>query len=214
MLVRLSTGLVQGTNALPPMPSSATFPAMSALATTYKFTTEDFYHLYETGVFNSKDRIELLNGEIIIMHAIGYRHAQAVTNLNAYLSEQARRRYKISPQNPVELERYSAPQPDLTLVPWSRGNSKRHPAPEEVFLIIEVADSSLDYDREEKLRAYAATGIREFWILNLQDDRLEIYRQPEGPAYREQITIPADGTASPLAFPDVTIALAEILPPR
>ena len=202
-----------GTNALPPLQTSAIFPAMSALATTYKFTTEDFYHLYETGVFNSKDRIELLNGEIIIMHAIGYRHAQAVTNLNAYLSEQARRRYKISPQNPVELERYSAPQPDLTLVPWSRGNSKRHPAPEEVFLIIEVADSSLDYDREEKLRAYAATGIREFWILNLQDDRLEIYRQPEGPAYREQIIIPADGTASPLAFPDVTIALAEILPP-
>ena len=203
-----------GTNALPPLQTSAIFPVMSALATTYKFTTEDFYHLYETGVFNSKDRIELLNGEIIIMHAIGYRHAQAVTNLNAYLSEQARRRYKISPQNPVELERYSAPQPDLTLVPWSRGNSKRHPAPEEVFLIIEVADSSLDYDREEKLRAYAATGIREFWILNLQDDRLEIYRQPEGPAYREQITIPADGTASPLAVPDVTIALAEILPPR
>ena len=195
------------------MPSSATFPAMSALATTFKFTTENFYHLYETGVFDSKDRIELLNGEIIIMHAIGYRHAQAVTNLNADLSEQARRRYMISPQNPVELERYSAPQPDLVLVPASRRHARRHPTPEEVFLIIEVADSSLDYDREEKLRAYAATGIREFWILNLQDDRLEIYRQPEGPAYREQITIPADGTASPLAFPDVTIALAEILPP-
>ena len=187
---------------------------MSALATTYKFTTEDFYHLYETGVFNSKDRIELLNGEIIIMHAIGYRHAQAVTNLTFDLGEQARRRYMISPQNPVELERYSAPQPDLVLVPMNRRHATRHPTPEEVFLIIEVADSSLDYDREEKLRAYAATGIREFWILNLQDDLLEIYRQPEGPAYREQITIPATGTASPLAFPDVTIALSEILPPR
>ena len=131
-----------------------------------------------------------------------------------HFAEQARRRFKISPQNPVDLERYSAPQPDLTLVPWSRNNSKRHPTPEEVFLIIEVADTSLRYDREEKLRAYAATGIREFWLLNLQDDILEIYRQPEGPAYREQLTIPADGTASPLAFPDVTIALADILPPR
>ena len=187
---------------------------MSALATTYKFTTEDFYRLYETGLLDAKDRIELLNGELIIMHAIGYRHAQAVTNLTAYLGEQARRRYMISPQNPVELERYSAPQPDLTLVPWSRRNSKRHPTPAEVFLIVEVADSSLHYDREDKLRAYAATGIREFWLLNLQDDTLEIYRQPEGPAYREQITIPADGTASPLAFPDVTIALPEILPAR
>ena len=187
---------------------------MSALATTYKFTAEDFYRLYENGLFDSKDRIELLNGDIIIMHPVGWRHANAITNLNSDLAEQARRRFKISPQNPVELERYSAPQPDLALVPWSRGNSKRHPTPEEVFLIIEVADTSLRYDREEKLRAYASTGIREFWLLNLQDDLLEIYRQPEGPAYREQLTIPADGTASPLAFPDVTIALADILPPR
>ena len=187
---------------------------MSALASTYKFTAEDFYRLYENGLFDSKDRIELLNGDIIIMHAIGFRHGQALTNLTSIFGEQARRRFKISPQNPVELERYSAPQPDLALVPWSRGNSKRHPAPDEVFLIIEVADTSLRYDREEKLRAYASTGIREFWLLNLQDDILEIYRQPEGPAYREQLTIPADGTASPLAFPDVTIALADILPPR
>ena len=200
--------------ALPLAPASATFRTMSALATTYKFTAEDFYRLYEAGLFDSKDRLELLNGEIIIMQAIGHRHAQAVTNLASYFAEQAKRRFKISPQNPVELERYSMPQPDLTLVPWSRGNSKRHPTPEEVFLIIEVADTSLRYDREEKLRAYASTGIREFWLLNLQDDILEIYRQPEGPAYREQLTIPADGTASPLAFPDVTIALADILPPK
>ena len=187
---------------------------MSTLAATYKFTAEEFYRLYEVGLFNSKDRIELLNGEIIIMQAIGHRHAQAVTWLNAEFGEQARRRYMISPQNPVELERYSMPQPDLTLVPWSRRNARRHPKPDEVFLIIEVADSSLQYDREEKRRAYAATGIREFWLLNLVDDVLEIYRQPEGDAYREQLTVPADGTASPLAFPDVTIAIADILPPR
>jgi len=187
---------------------------MSALAVTYKFTADQFYRLAEVGVIGSRDRIELLNGELIIMHAIGYRHGQAVTNLNGVISEQARRRYKISPQNPVELEKYSAPQPDLTLVPWNRGNLRRHPRPEEVFLIIEVSDTSLQYDREEKLRAYAATGIREFWILNLVDDVLEIYRQPEGSAYRELITIPATGTASPLAFPDVAIALEEILPPR
>jgi Uma2 family endonuclease len=187
---------------------------MSALAATYKFTAEDFYHLYETGLLDSKDRIELLNGEIIIMHAIGRRHAQAVTNFNFEFGEQARRRYMISPQNPVELERYSAPQPDLVLVPMSRRTALRHPTPGEVFLIIEVADSSLQYDREEKRRAYASTGIREFWLLNLEDDVLEIYRHPGGNAYREQLTIPANGSASPLAFPDVTIALADILPPR
>ena len=123
---------------------------MSALAATYKFTTEDFYHLYGTGIFDSKDRVELLNGEIIIMHAIGYRHAQAVTNFTSDFGEQARRRFMISPQNPVELEQYSAPQPDLTLVPMSRRYAKRHPTPAEVFLIIEVADSSLSYDRRDR----------------------------------------------------------------
>ena len=187
---------------------------MSTLAATYKFTAEDFYHLYETGLFNSKDRIELLNGEIIIMHTIGWRHAQAVTNLNSEFAELARRRFMVSPQNPIELEHHSMPRPDISLVSLSCRHVRRHPAPEEVFLIIEVADSSLAYDREEKRRAYAATGIREFWLLNLVDDVLEIYRQPEGHTYREQLIIPADGTATPLAFPDVTIALADILPPR
>ena len=187
---------------------------MSALADTYKFTAEEFYRLYEAGVLDSKDRIELLNGELIIMRAIGYRHAQAVTNLTSDFGEQARRRFMLSPQNPVELERYSAPQPDLVLVPMSRRKARRHPIPEEVFLIIEVADTSLRYDREDKQRAYAATGIREFWLLNLEDDCLEIYRDPQGDAYRERIVVSATGSASPLAFPDVTIALAEIIPPR
>ena len=181
---------------------------------TYKFTFDEFYRLYEIGLIESKDRIELLNGEIIIMHVIGYRHSQAVTNLNADLSEQARRRYMISPQNPVVLEEYSAPQPDIVVVPASRRKANRHPTPAEVFLIIEVSDSSLEYDRGDKMRAYAACGITEFWILNLEDGVLEIYRQPEGDDYRERFTIPADGTASPLAFPDVSIALAEIIPPR
>lgn len=187
---------------------------MSMLAETYRFTAEDFYRLYETGVLDSEDRIELLNGELIIMHAIGYRHAQAVTNLTSEFGEQARRRYLLSPQNPVELERYSAPQSDLVLVPASRRHATRHPTPAEVFLIVEVADTSLQYDREEKQKAYAATGIREFWLLNLVDDVLEIYRQPEGNVYREKINIPTDGIASPLAFPDVAISLADIIPPR
>lgn len=186
---------------------------MSALAATYKFTVDEYIRLYETGILDAHDRIELLNGELIIMHAIGQRHAQAVTNFTAYLGEQARRRYMISPQNPVELEEHSAPQPDLVLVPWAR-RSKRHPSPAEVHLIIEVADSSLSYDRTDKMRAYAAVGIREFWILNLQADTLEVYREPRAADYGERLTIGVEGTVSPLAFPDVSLALAEIIPPR
>ncbi|MEA3213624.1 MAG: hypothetical protein QOE70_6681 [Chthoniobacter sp.] len=187
---------------------------MSALAATYRFTVEEYYRLYEIGVLDGRDRIELLNGELIIMHAISYRHAQAVTNLASYFGEQARRRYMISPQNPVELEEHSAPQPDLVLVPWARKAPARHPSPAEVFLVIEVSDTSLRYDREEKASAYAAAGIQEFWILNLEGDTLEISRRPEGIGYLEHLTVTAEGAASPLAFPDVTVSLPDILPPR
>jgi len=186
---------------------------MSALAATYKFTVQEYYRLYEAGVLEDRDRIELLNGELIIMHPIGERHAQAMTNVASYLAEQMRRRFMISPQNPVELDQFSAPQPDLVLVPWAR-KSKRHPTPAEVFLIVEISDTSLRYDRGDKLHAYAAVGIREFWIVNLEADTIEIYRQPEGVTYREQLVVPLEGTASPLAFPDVSIAVADIIPPR
>lgn len=186
---------------------------MSALAATYKFTVEEYYRLYEARVLEDRDRIELLNGDLIIMHAIGIRHAQAMTNIASEFGEQARRRYKISPQNPVELDDYSAPQPDLVLIPRTR-TSKRHPSPAEVFLIVEISDTSLRYDRGDKLRAYATVGIREFWIVNLEADTLEIYRQPDGPTYREELVIPLTGTAAPLAFPDLRIAVADIIPPR
>jgi Uma2 family endonuclease len=187
---------------------------MSLLAEHYKFTVDEFVRMYDQGFFDATDRVELLNGEIIIMHAVGRRHAQAVSTLTTEFGELARRRYIVSPQNPVELEKYSAPQPDICLVARSAMRSRSHPAPSEVYLMVEVSDTSLEYDRGPKMIAYASWGIREFWILNLQDDVLEIYRHPEGGAYREEIVVKADGQAAPQAFPDVLIKLAEIIPER
>jgi Uma2 family endonuclease len=187
---------------------------MNLLAEHYKFTVDEFVRKYDQGILEATDRVELLNGEIIILHAVGYRHAQAVTALNDEFGERSRRRFSISPQNPVELEKYSAPQPDICLVSRACRRSKRHPAPEQVYLIVEVSDSSLEYDRGPKLDAYALCGIREFWILNLQEDVLEIYRNPEGGSYREQVIVKAGGQAAPESFPDVVISLAEIIPER
>jgi Uma2 family endonuclease len=149
-----------------------------------------------------------------MMHVVDYRHAHAVSALNTEFAERADRRYSTSPQNPVELEQYSAPQPDICLVSRACRKSRRHPAPEEVYLMVEVSDTSLEYDRGPKMSAYAQCGIREFWILNLQDDVLEVYRNPEGGAYREQVIVKADGRAAPQAFPDVIISLADIIPER
>lgn len=182
------------------------------LAPSYKWTVEEYHRLGEAGIFGEDDRVELLNGEIIIMHAIGKRHAQAVTNLNMEFAEQARRRFMVSPQNPVELDEMSEPQPDIVLVPWRKKAGATHPQPDAVFLVVEVADSSLHYDRRDKMRAYARAGIREFWILNLEDNVIEVFRSPHGESYAETSRIGAGQKLSPLAFPDVVLALDDILP--
>lgn len=187
---------------------------MHSLAEHYKFTVDEFVRMYDKGFFEATDRVELLNGEIIIMHAVGYRHAQAVTALTDEFGEQSRRRFSISPQNPLELEKYSAPQPDICLVSRACRKAKRHPSPDQVYLMVEVSDTSLEYDRGPKMSAYALCGIREFWILNLQDDVLESYRNPRGGSYLEQVIVKADGRAAPQAFPDVVIDLSDIIPDR
>jgi Uma2 family endonuclease len=194
--------------------SSGILHRMTVLAPTYKFTVEEYHKMAEAGLFGEGDRVELLNGEIIIMHAIGYRHAQAVTNLTEAFVEQARRRYMLSPQNPVWLDEMSEPEPDVVLIPRSQRTAGHHPQPAVVFLIVEVADSSLHYDRRDKMRAYARNGIREFWILNLEDDVIETFREPSGESYAVTERIGMGGTVSPLAFPDVQIVMDEIVPPR
>ena len=154
---------------------------MSSVATTpqtqpcpYRFSVEEFHKLGEVGIFRPHDRVELLDGEIIVMSPIGIRHVQAVNWINECLVEQARRRYMVSPGNPIWLHEYSEPQPDMMLVP--RVRMKHHPHPEDVFLLVEVSDSSLAYDRERKQTAYAEAGVREYWIVNLQQDVLEVFR--------------------------------------
>lgn len=185
--------------------------AMLAHAQTYRFTVEEYRKLGEVGLFDEDDRVELINGEIIVMSPIGYRHGQTVTNLNECLMEQARRRFMVSPQNPVELDRYSEPQPDIVLVPRTMRAAKRHPLPGDVLLLIEVADSSLPYDRETKLAIYARTGIREFWIVNLRDNVLETFRAPQGEAYTQLRTFALGESAHPEAFEDVAVPVADII---
>jgi Uma2 family endonuclease len=179
----------------------------------YRFSVQEFHKLGEVGIFRPWDRVELLDGEIIVLSPIGIRHVQAVSWINECLVEQARRRYLVSPGNPVWLDEHSEPQPDMMLVPRVR-KMEHHPRPGDVFLLVEVSDSSLAYDRERKLAAYATAGIREYWIVNLQQDSLEVFRQPADGKYQVALTFTAGQTLSPLAFEDVTVPVADIIPSR
>ncbi len=180
----------------------------------YRFTVEEWHRLGEAGFFTDDHRVELLDGEIILMSPIGNRHALAFAFLNDLLADFKEDRFLIWPGNPVEADNRSEPLPDLTLLSRLHRTSQRHPFSHDAFLIVEISDSSLTYDRTRKLRKYATTGVREYWIVNLKDDVIEVHREPIGDHYSRVTTYAPGDTISPLAFPDVSVQVAEIIPAR
>jgi Uma2 family endonuclease len=186
---------------------------MSVLnAPTYHWTVEEYEGLGRAGFFSENDRVELLNGEIVVMSPIGYRHATAVNRLTEFLIRKSLSRYVVSPQNPFNLDERSQPQPDIALQDPACDREPRHPFPEEIFLVIEVSDSTVRYDREDKRPAYARQGIREYWIVNLEDNVFEIFRNPAGDIYRDTQTLRPSDTIAPVAFPDLKLRVGDFLP--
>jgi Uma2 family endonuclease len=178
----------------------------------HRFTVADYYRMGETGVLKPDAQVELLDGRIIDRAPIGPLHGGSVNRLNRILSRLAAGRWLVSAQNPVNLDEYSEPQPDLMLLkPAKDDYTRRHPGPEDVFLVIEVADTTLDFERKAKLPAYGRAGIPEVWILNLGARVLEVYREPNFSGYGSQKVLRAGDTAAPLAFPDAAIAVADIV---
>ena len=166
----------------------------------------------ETGVLKPAARVELLDGKIIDRSPIGPFHGGTVKRLNRLFSKQAAGRWLVSVQDPVHLDDHSEPQPDLMLLrPVADDYTSRHPVPEDVFLLIEVADTTLDFDREQKLPLYGRAGISEVWIMNLADRTIEIYREPHFSGYGWRRVFRSGEQASPLAFPDVEVEVAELL---
>jgi Uma2 family endonuclease len=180
----------------------------------YRFTVKEWHRLGKAGLFDEHDRVELLDGEIILMSPIGSRHAAALYNLIDVFGEQNRRRYLVGAGNPVEADSLSEPLPDLMLVPRSQKNARRHPVTRDTHLVVEIADSSLAYDRGRKLRKYASTGLTEYWIVNLKRDVVEVYRNPKGDEFLDKAIAKIGDRISPQAFPDVVIEVGEIIPPR
>ena len=166
----------------------------------------------ETGVLKRDARVELLNGEIVDMSPIGSSHAGTVNRLNRIFTRLARERCVVAVQNPLRLDDQSEPEPDLLLLkPSADDYTGRHPQPEDVFLLVEIADASLEYDREEKLPAYGRAGIPEVWIVNLRDRVIEVFREPHFTGYGSKTILRPGDQAKPLAFPDVAIDVAELL---
>ena len=166
----------------------------------------------ETGVLRPDARVELLNGEINDMSPIGPFHGGLVNRLIRIFTKKSKGRWMVSAQNPLRLDDHSEPEPDVMLLkPASDDYTSRHPQPDDVFLLIEVSDTTLDFDHEEKLPAYGRAGVAEAWIVNLIDATIEVYREPHFTGYGSKAIVRAGDTIAPLAFPDAALDVAELL---
>jgi Uma2 family endonuclease len=157
---------------------------MSVQIKTYHFTTSEFERMVETGVFQEDTRVELIEGEIVEISPIGKRHAACVGRLNEIFSRFALDKAIVWVQNPIQLDDYSEPQPDIALL-RRRDDfyEEALPTPADVLLVVEVADTSVEYDRQLKLPIYARARIAEVWIVNLPEEKIETYARPSGDGY-------------------------------
>jgi Uma2 family endonuclease len=178
----------------------------------HRFTVKDYYRMAETGVLTPETRVELLDGEIIDMSPIGPFHGGVTNFLNQFFSVAAKGRWITAVQNPLRLNDHSEPQPDLMLLKPSPDFYRRqHPRPEDVFLLVEISDSTLEKDQEQKLPAYARAAIAEVWIIDLNDESIQVYREPHFAGYFAKTVLRVGDHAAPFAFPDVVVDVAELL---
>jgi len=175
------------------------------------FTVESYHKLGELGVFHEDHRVELINGQIVPMSPIGDAHAACVQRLNTYLNQRTRLPVIVSMQNPVVLDDRWEPLPDIAVFRRAAGLAgKWHVRAADVLLIIEVADSSLLYDRDVKVPHYAEVGIPEVWLVDLTAERIAVHREPSPDGYRKIATVRRAETLRPAAVA-VDVTADEIL---
>ena len=176
------------------------------------FTVDSYHRLAELGILDEDDRVELLDGQIVAMTPIGGPHAACVIRLSNLLARRSRTDTAVSTQNPVVLSERWEPQPDLAVLrrPGGLGGAWL-PRPQDVLLVIEVADASLERDRDVKVPRYAAAGIPEAWLVDLAGDAISVCRQPGPDGYAEIVTVTRGEMLRPLLLPGVAIAVDEIL---
>jgi Uma2 family endonuclease len=178
-------------------------PPTDSVILPHRFTIEEFQKLYESGVFPGMQHAQLIRGEIYFMSAMGAAHAEAITVLTELLVKTYSAYAKVSSQVPITIWNDSQPEPDFSLVkrdaPRGAANAR------DVLLAIEISDSTLKFDREQKIPEYARSSIPEVWILNLIERQLEIYRQPSGEKYLQLQIVEAQTPVAPLFAPEANL---------
>jgi Uma2 family endonuclease len=186
---------------------------MSAVFTPirYKLSVEDYHKLGAAGVLTEDSRVELIEGELIEMAPIAPKHASVVDTLVALLAPQAANQFRLSTGNPLTLAPRSEPQPDLMLLKLRADRyASSLPSAADVLTVIEVSDKTLEYDRGPKLSLYAQHGIPEYWVVDVQAKRIEVFRNPTSMGYSQELQFGLTDVVSPQALPGVRLSVGEI----
>ena len=186
----------------------------------HRLTVSDFHRMGEAGIFAPGDRVELIDGEVIDLSPIGAIHAAIVARLTAFLCRSVGRGVIVWCQNPLRLDDVSEPEPDIALLrPRADGYMSAHPGPEDVLVVIEVADTSLAYDLGVKVPLYARHGISEAWVIDAATRQTRVFREPSTEGYRRELLVGPEETLASAVLTDaagaaVSFALAQLLPPQ
>lgn len=180
----------------------------------YRLSVEIYEKMIEYGIFDEDEKIELWDGVLVKMSPKGIKHRSATTNATDYFYEHLRKKSLIQVQDPIRLNDFSEPEPDVVLAeaPLSR-YALTHPTPKDIFLIIEIADSSIEKDRRKAIN-YARNNICQYLILNLNTNEIEDYREPSAAGYRFKKTYAENESFNLVAFPDVEVKVSDLLPPE
>lgn len=187
---------------------------MTTVMTRRRFSVKEYYKMAKVGILCEDDRVELVDGEIVNMAAIGSYHAGCVMCLNTLFSRKAGDRVFVNVQNPVQIDDLTVFQPDLAiLLPRNDFYTESHPTPKDVLLIIEVSDSSVDYDRNVKIPKYAQAGVPEVWQVNLVYGLIDTFSDldPLTVRYRAMRRYSPGQQIVPTQLPDITLDVGQIL---
>jgi Uma2 family endonuclease len=189
-------------------------PEISSISQLRRFTVAEYQRMADLGIFPIGERLELIDGCVMTMAAKGIAHSCATMLIQQRLSRKLGDAYSVWVHNPIHLDDYSEPEPDIAIVGRDfLGYSTHHPTPDEVLLVIEVADSSLKYDLEVKAPLYAKSRIPEYWVVDVADRKLHVFREPNESGYQLEWVLRESMTVEPIAFADWTIGVMELLPP-
>ena len=194
------------------MPSTTLDTAQTVGLSPKRWTLDEYRQIISSGIITPETSVELINGQIIEMVPQQPPHAATTDEGGDYLKALFSGKAKVRVQLPVTLPPDSEPEPDFAIVKIDeKFYCDRHPEPSDIYLIIEVADSTLQKDRQYKSQLYAQAGIPEYWIINLKQHQVIVYRQLQNSTYQLEQTFEATDSIQPLAFPHLTVKLKRLL---